>query len=382
MTDAPSPPRKPAHTPDGKHLKKGWTTGACAAGAAAAAYRAHVTRAFEDTVTIRLPRSETPTFTLVTQDLDNVSARAGIIKDAGDDPDVTHGLEIVAEVHNAKPGTGVTFVAGEGVGTVTMNGLALAPGEPAINPGPRAYITQALETVAQELGTEADGPPDVELTISIPGGREVADQTMNARLGIIGGLSVLGTTGVVVPYSCSSWIHAIQRGVDVARAQGLQHLLGATGRTSEKAAGTELDLPTQALIDMGDFAGGLLKYVRANPVERLTIAGGVGKIVKLSQGHMDLHSARSRVDFDKLADTLLHAAGKDAVDAGILLAARSANTAAHVLELAGPHAPKLAGLIARQAREVALATLSGGTEVAVWVYDRAGNRIGNSGNDA
>lgn len=364
-------PRKP----EGRPLRKGWTTGACAAAAAAAAWRALITGAFEPTVTLRLPRGETPTFSLATRILGQDFACAGVVKDAGDDPDVTHGLEIIADVQRGRAGTGVVFAAGDGVGTVTLRGLPLEPGEPAINPGPRRQIIDALEAVARGLGRVENGPPDVRVTISIPGGREVAAHTMNARLGIEGGLSVLGTTGVVVPYSCSSWIHAIQRGIDVARAQNLAHVLAATGRTSEGAANAELQLPDAALIDMGDFAGGLLKYVRTHPVERLTLAGGFAKMAKLGQGAMDLHSARSSVDFARLSELLAQAGGAREAAAE----ARRANTAQRVLELAGEHAPELARLVARQAREAAMATLAGGTEVEVWVYDRAGRRLGKSG---
>jgi len=365
----PSPSRKPL----GKALRKGWTTGACAAAAAAAAYRALQTGCFENAVTIRLPRGETPTFQLQTRELGDGCARVGIIKDAGDDPDVTNGLEILAEVRSGPPG-GVSFAAGEGVGIVTLMGLPLSPGEPAINPGPRAQITTALLTVAKDLNAAAKGPPDVKVTISIPGGLEASKKTMNARLGIIGGLSVLGTTGIVVPFSCSSWIHSIQRGVDVARAQDFDHVLAATGRTSEQAANSELLLPDEALIDMGDFVGGLLKYVRSHPVERLTIAGGFAKLAKLAQGSMDLHSARSSVDFSRLADLMTHLGA----DKNTVKATRGANTAMQVIELAGDNAPALANLIARQAREVALATLAGGTNVSIWVYDRSGKRIGDA----
>ncbi|HEY9078759.1 cobalt-precorrin-5B (C(1))-methyltransferase [Magnetovibrio sp.] len=367
------PSSEPSRKPTGVALRKGWTTGACAAAAAAAAWRALQTGEFQDTVTIRLPRGDTPTFVLATRQLGDGFARVGIVKDAGDDPDVTHGLEIIAEVCPGPPG-GVSFAAGEGVGTVTLMGLPLPPGEPAINPGPRQQIAQALQAVAHELDPAVTTPPDVKVTISIPGGAEVAKKTMNARLGIVGGLSVLGTTGIVVPFSCSSWIHSIQRGVDVARAQHFPHILASTGRTSEQAANSELSLPQEALIDMGDFAGGLLKYVRAHPVERLTIAGGFAKLVKLAQGAMDLHSARSRVDFNKLSDLLAVVSDdRDAIEA-----AQTANTAMRVLELANDDAGALANLVARQAREVALATLAGGTDVTVWVYDRNGNRIGEA----
>ncbi|HEY9163119.1 MAG TPA: cobalt-precorrin-5B (C(1))-methyltransferase [Magnetovibrio sp.] len=371
--DLESSARKPQDRP----LRKGWTTGACAAAAAAAAWRALNSGAFASTVTIRLPRGDTPTFALATQLLGQDFACAGIVKDAGDDPDVTHGLEIIADVQKSRPGQGVTFGAGDGVGTVTLKGLPLPPGEPAINPGPRAQIIQALKDVSRELGlndSSGDELPNVHVTISIPGGREVALKTMNGRLGIQGGLSVLGTTGVVVPYSCSSWIHSIQRGIDVARAQNFNHVLASTGRTSEAAANQELALPDEALIDMGDFAGGLLKYVRTRPVDYLTIAGGFAKMSKLAHGAMDLHSSRSGVDFDYLADLLARIGGpRDAV-----AEARTAQTAQRVLELAGDSAPELAHIVARQAREVSLATLAGGTDVQVWVYDRAGRKIGQS----
>src|SRR5207253_5935355 len=137
---------------------------------------------------------------------------------------------------------------------------------------------------------------DVTVTIAIPGGERLAERTMNGRLGIVGGLSVLGTTGIVVPYSCSSWIHAIRRGIDVARAAGIDHIAAATGTTSERAVQRLYDLPEHALIDMGDFVGGTLKYLRRHPMPRLTLAGGFAKIAKLAQGDLDLHSSRSRVD--------------------------------------------------------------------------------------
>jgi len=370
MTDrVPAVP--PLRKPVDRVLRKGWTTGACAAAAAAAAFRALQTGRFAPSEQICLPRGETPSFVLNSHQLGAGWARAGIIKDAGDDPDVTHGLEIIAEVRPGEPGNGVRFAAGDGVGTVTLKGLALAPGEPAINPGPRRQIITALQDIC---GHE----PDLTVTLSIPDGLIAAQKTMNRRLGILGGLSVLGTTGIVVPFSCSSWIHSIQRGVDVARAQGFNHVLAATGRTSEHAANSKLSLPEEALIDMGDFAGGLLKYIRTHPLQRLTIAGGFAKLCKLAEGAMDLHSSRSAVDFNHLAEILVELSG----DPGLGHAARRANTAAEVLELAAQQTPPLAAplstRIARQAREVALATLAGGTEVHVWVYDRTGQRIAHA----
>lgn len=352
-----------------KPLRRGWTTGACAAAAAAAAFEALLTGRFPDPVRIALPRGLAPSFPLSRQELKAGSATAGVVKDAGDDPDVTHGAEIVATVSPAAPGTGIAFCAGPGVGTVTLPGLPLAVGEPAINPGPRAMIEDNLAAVAARRGTAADAV----VTIAIPGGEALALRTMNPRLGIVGGLSVLGTTGVVIPYSCSSWIHSIQRGVDVARALGLAHLAGATGRTSETAVQRLHGLPEQALIDMGGFVGALLKYLRRHPVPRLTIAGGFAKLVKLAAGEMDLHSDSAAVDRRFLGGLL----AESGADAAMLAEAGRATTAAQVLALAGPL--PLPELVARRAREVALATLSGGVAVDVAVFDRAGRLVGHAG---
>jgi cobalt-precorrin-5B (C1)-methyltransferase len=198
---------------------------------------------------------------------------------------------------------------------------------------------------------------------------------MNARLGIVGGLSVLGTTGVVVPYSCASWIHAIHRGIDVARAAGLDHIAAATGVTSERAVQQLYGLPEHALIDMGDFAGGMLKYLRRHAVPRLTVAGGFAKLAKLADGHLDLHSSRSRVAGASLAGIL---AGLGATSDEVAAAAGS-DSAAQILDIAGERRAPLAEAVARRAREVALATLSGDTAVEVAIVDRAGGFLARVG---
>jgi len=353
--------------PEGE-LRRGWTTGACATAAAKAAFEALLTGEFPDPVTIVLPHGEQPSFALAARELGDGFATAGIVKDAGDDPDVTHGALVLASLRHGAAGSGVTFRAGEGVGTVTKAGLPIPPGEPAINPAPRAMMRAVIESVATAHG----GTADIEITIAIPGGEELAAKTWNPRLGILGGLSILGTTGIVVPYSCSAWIQSIRSGIDVARANGISHVAGATGKTSEAAVRTRYGLPLEALIDMGDFAGGMLKYLRDHPVPRVTLAGGFAKMVKLAQGHMDLHSSRSQVDFGRLAAWLMElGAAKDIVEA-----ARNANTAVQVLELAGDL--PLGPLVARRAREVALAMLAGGIALDVMVVDRAGRIVGEA----
>src|SRR5256714_3335379 len=335
-------------------LRRGWTTGACAAAASRAAFQALLTGKFPNPVAIRLPRGQAPIFPLALAEQSDGRARAGVVKDAGDDPGVTRGALVIAELAWAVPGSGIHSRAGEGVGTVTRPGLALAVGEPAINPAPRAIIAETLTELAEANGAPS---PDLEVTIAIPGGDRLAEKTMNTRLGILGGLSVLGTTGIVVPYSCSSWIHAIQRGIDVARAAGFAHIAAATGSTSERAVQRLYDLPEQALIDMGDFVGGTLKYLRRHPVPCLTLAGGFAKLAKLAAGHLDLHSSRSRVDPAGLA-RLLAAAG--AAPDTVAAAARS-DSAGAVLEVAGGHRPAPAGAGARQGRGGAVGALFRGT---------------------
>jgi cobalt-precorrin-5B (C1)-methyltransferase len=337
-------------------LRRGWTTGACATAATKAAFTALLTGQFPDPVSICLPKGEEPAFPLVLEELGDGFARAGIIKDAGDDPDVTHGATIIATVR--RMGSGVSFKAGPGVGMVTRAGLPIGIGEPAINPVPRAMMAAEIAAL---------GGGNVEIEISIPGGVELAAKTWNPRLGIIGGLSILGTTGIVHPFSCAAWIASIHRGIDVARAMGLSHVAGCTGSTSEDAVQKHYGLPLEAMLDMGDFAGGLLKYLRLHPVQRVTIGGGFGKMVKLAQGAMDLHSGRSQVDFVFLAG-LVRPEIRDRVLA--------ANSALEVLELAGP-------ALAQSVAERGLVTVQGilgdgSIRAGVMVVDRQGLIIGHA----
>ena len=352
-------------------LRRGWTTGACAAAAAKAAYAALLTGEFPDPVEVALPRGERPSFALALTRKEESAASAGIVKDAGDDPDVTHGAVVIATVRPAAAGNGVTFRAGEGVGMVTRPGLPVPPGEPAINPAPRQMIRDAIAEVAAAAG----GQGDVEVEIAIPGGEALAAKTLNGRLGIVGGLSILGTTGIVVPYSCSAWIHSIHRGIDVARAMGLTHIAGATGATSEAAVQKLHDLPEAALIDMGDFVGGMLKYVRAHPLPRVTIAGGVAKMTKLAQGLLDLHSKRGAVDLVTLASLAESAGASDALRARIL----AANTAAEAFAHAQAEGIALGDTVARAAQQTALRVVAG-TDIAVEIvlFDRGGSLAGHA----
>jgi cobalt-precorrin-5B (C1)-methyltransferase len=358
-------------TTQDRPLRRGWTTGTCATAAAKAAYAALVTGEFPDPVEVTLPRGERPCFALALTRQDATSASAGVIKDAGDDPDVTHGALIVATVRAGAPGSDVIFRAGPGVGTVTRPGLAIAPGEPAINPVPRQMIRAAVA----EIAALANRAGDVDVEIAIPGGDVLAAKTLNGRLGIVGGLSILGTTGIVVPYSCAAWIASIHRGIDVARAAGLVHVAGATGASSEAAVRKLYDLPETALIDMGDFVGGMLKYIRTHPVPRVTIAGGVAKMSKLAQGLLDLHSKRGEVDLAALAERA------EAAGAGAALRARimAANTAAEAYGLAQADGIRLGDAVAQAAQAVAARVVEGkGIAIDTVLFDRDGRQVGRA----
>ncbi|MER5768058.1 cobalt-precorrin-5B (C(1))-methyltransferase [Streptomyces sp. NPDC001985] len=353
-------------------LRPGWTTGACATAAATAAYTALLTGSFPDPVTITLPKGQTPAFALAVEELTpGGRAMAGVVKDAGDDPDVTHGALVRATVRALPPGSGVVFRAGAGVGTVTKPGLPLEVGEPAINPVPRQLMREHIARVAERH--RAGG--DVEITVSVDHGEEIARSTWNPRLGILGGLSILGTTGVVVPYSCSAWIDSIRRGVDVALAAGHTHVAACTGSTSERTVVGEYGLPEDALLDMGDFAGAVLKYVRRHPVPRLTVCGGFAKLSKLAAGHLDLHSARSQVDKGFLAAL----ARRGGAGPGLAAEIAAANTGLAALRLCADAGVPLGDLVALAARDEALGVLRGAPVVVdVICVDRAGVVVGRS----
>lgn len=342
-------------------LRRGWTTGACATAATKAALDALWGNGFPQEVGITLPKGETPVFPLAHQQAGDGWAEVGITKDAGDDPDVTHGALIIARV-SASVG-GIVFKAGEGVGTITKAGLPIVVGEPAINPVPRSMISGVIEAQAKRYGQLAD----VLVTVSVPGGAEIALKTWNPRLGIVGGLSILGTTGIVRPFSCAAWIASIHRGIDVAVAGGQTHVAGCTGATSEKVVQEVFHLPDHAMLDMGDFAGGMLKYLAKHPVKRVSIGGGIGKITKLAQGAVDLHSSRSQVDFTAL-NMLSLSLG--------LVDVSNANTALEAVTRAGN---RLAQAIAEQARVRVEKQLKNVVEhIDIVVIDRSGNILGQA----
>lgn len=348
----------------GNSLRRGWTTGACAAAAAKSACSALFSSEFLDPVQVQLPRGHRPTFSLAyqraTHESGNRWTQAAIIKDSGDDPDITNGAAIAATITYGEPGSGIRLLAGKGVGTVQRPGLPIAIGDAAINPAPRDYIILAVNEVAP-------AGSDITVTVSIEGGEDLAAHTLNPRLGIRGGLSVLGTTGVLIPFSCSAWIYSIQHSIDVARAAGIKHIAASTGRTSEQAVKIYHGLSDEALIDMGDFAGGMLKYLRRNPLPYITIAGGIAKITKLAQGFMDLHSRCGQVDQSQLAK--LAAQLEASADAQQQIAA--ANTVNEAFSYALQDGVPIGDAIACRAREKARDIIRDDrTQLEVLIFDQ------------
>ena len=344
-------------------LRRGWTTGACATAAAKAACLGLIYGTIPNNITIQLPGGIYPKFNIKNSIISGRLATASVIKDAGDDPDITHGAEVVVDVTLAPAGHGLVFQAGAGVGCVTCPGLALEVGEPAINCSPRAMIKGNIAFALQKLS------PDLLLTVGIVNGVKLAKYTLNSRLGIIGGLSVLGTTGIVIPYSCAAWIKTIQHGVDIARATGLTHIVGATGRTSEQAAQKLLGLSDSALIEMGDFVGVLLKYLRYHPIPHLTLAGGFAKLAKLAQGELNLHSGRCSFN----AAFLAHLALRSGAIASLVTLISSAKSAQHALILAKKAGFDLSSSVAREAHKVAMKVVESTIKINIVIFDSNGN---------
>jgi cobalt-precorrin-5B (C1)-methyltransferase len=313
------PPRDP------KGRREGFTTGACAAAAAKAAARVLVRGEVLAEIESTLPNGKRHTFALERSERLDGAAICSIVKDAGDDPDCTHGAEIVAEVTLAEV-PGVTLRGGQGVASVTKPGLGLDVGAPAINPVPRRNITaMVLEEIA---GTTTTG---VVVTISVPEGEEMAKQTINARLGLLGGISILGTTGIVKPYSTAAYKASVVQAIDVARERGCDVLVLTTGGKSEAyAMKLYPDLAQEAFVQVGDFVGVGVRHCARRSARRAVVAGMIGKLSKMADGKTMTHAAGSEVNMELLATIAADVGAAPAIVDQI----RAANTARHVLELA------------------------------------------------
>lgn len=351
-------------------LRSGLTTGSCATATSLAAARLLLQGHCADAVEIVLPKGKQVRMRLEFCRLTEQGAEAGTIKDAGDDPDVTHGALLFSQVRlTAEPG--VRFMAGRGVGTVTRPGLVLAVGEPAINPVPRRMIGDHLARLAEETGYTGG----FEVTVNVEGGEALALKTMNPRLGILGGLSILGTSGIVRPFSCAAYIASIHQGIDVAKTNGYLHIAACTGNASEDTMRRVYNLPEIALIEMGDFVGAVLKHVRKVPVNKLSLCGGFGKISKLAAGHMDLHSRHSSIDLPQLAAWAAAVGADEALQDDI----RSANTSQQALAIASTAGIALGDAVCEHALAFARGIVPAQVQVEVFAIDRQGGIVGHAG---
>ena len=281
--------------------------------------------------------------------------------------------KIIVELHmRAEPG--IAFFSGAGVGTVTREGLSLPVGEPAINPVPRQMITEHLDAVAAKYGYCGG----FCVTIGVENGEAIAQKTMNSRLGIVGGLSILGTTGIVRPFSCSAWVASIHQGIDVARANGIHHIAASTGNGSEQAIKKKYQLCDMALIEMGDFAGAVLKHVKKTPIKKLSVCGGFGKVTKLANGHLDLNSRVSPIDFEHIAQVAGALGANHMLQHNII----SANTSIEALTLCQQANIDLADAMCKRAVGKARSIVPATVSLEVFAINRQGEFVGYACDDA
>ncbi len=347
--------KKSAPKKDPKDLRYGYTTGANATAAAKAAMLSLASQTKIMTVEITLPIGERVTFHMKDIEYDTESAQASIIKDAGDDPDATHQAEIIASV---KWNDELVIDGGKGVGRVTKTGLPVPVGEAAINPVPRKMITEMAKEVLGE--TKHAG---AEIIISVPEGETIAEQTMNGRLGIIGGISILGTRGTVVPFSTAAFKASIAQAISVASESSCEHIILSTGGRSEKYAITLFpELREEAFVEMGDFVGFSLKQCKAKRRKRVTLVGMMGKFSKVAQGIMMVHSKSAPVDFGFLKE-LAAQAGADEKLQQEVENANTATEAGNVMKEAG--LDDFFSLLCERAAKSGYEHAGGGIEVEV-----------------
>jgi cobalt-precorrin-5B (C1)-methyltransferase len=358
---------------DRQGLRSGYTTGSCAAAGAKGAALALVEGRTIEAVEITLPRGERVRFALHSCVRHSAtSAACSVIKDAGDDPDVTHGAEICTRV-DLEPPPGLRYRAGKGVGTVTKPGLELAVGEPAINPVPRRMIRQALEDVFGRAWDRVG----VTVTVSIPRGEELAKETLNARLGILGGLSILGTTGIVVPYSHAAFKVSILKAIRVARVNGCTHLVLTPGGKSEAFAQRLFRLPEEAFIEVGDFVAQAMAYCKRYRPSQVSFAALPAKFSKVAAGQLETHSRDGEVDFAFLAAVGAQAGLPAALCAKIRTATLAREVFGWVKQEAG--AAEFCRLLSRAAQRALARAAQGTFAVEALLFDFDGTVLARAG---
>ena len=325
---------------DGKRKRgnrSGFTTGACSAAAARAATLGLLSGEVPTSVLSRLPNGHEISFAVIEGRVENDgAAHAVIVKDAGDDPDATNGAHLTATVRRLPGQAGeIVLKGGAGVGTVTREGLGLEVGGPAINPVPRRNIRDNVRSVASDL-LAVDG---LEITISVPGGEEMAKKTLNSRLGILGGISILGTTGIVRPYSTAAFRASVVQAVEVASRQGQTSIVFTTGGRSEKFAMQQLpELAESCFVQMGDFVKAAFVAAIKTKMTNVYIGAMAGKLTKMCQGLAVTHAWKAEIDRDLLAECAQEVgAAPDLVEE--IRSAETARFAAERLQALGLSAP-------------------------------------------
>jgi len=349
-----------------RRLRRGLTTGTAATGAALAAFLTLLGDT-PKTVDVVLPIGRRARLVVTEAVRDHRGATAFVIKDGGDDPDVTHGARI--GVHVGWKRDGIHLAGGEGVGRITRPGLALSPGEPAINPVPRRMLRRTLEAARVRHGVTAG----LQVTIFVPEGARIAEATANPRLGIVGGISILGTTGLVRPYSLASWRASVIQGIYVAAASGETEVALVTGaRTLEAARRLWPHLPPVAVIEMGGFLGSALGAIARRPtIRRVRILGMPGKLAKVAQGALALSAYDTAVDRAWLADAVRRAGGGWEAQAAAWRDGSVGAVLAAMAPESGLHRRFLAHLA--EAARAAVAARLASVEVSVTVVDADGN---------
>ena len=359
--------------PPKKKLRSGFTTGTAAAAAAKGAMIRILDNEKPEQVTVMLLTGQPITIAVHScTAMGKNSAACTVIKDAGDDPDVTHKAEIGAVVTLLKSSTArrgeypVVIGGGRGVGTVTKPGLAVPPGEPAINPGPRRMITQSIIDVLERRHLRLP----VRVEVFVPEGQVLAEKTLNARLGILGGISILGTTGVVKPMSHDAYIATIESAVSVARASGLNHLVLTTGRRSERYAESVFpQFPEEAFVQAGDFFKLSLEATARKGFKHITLAVFFGKALKMACGVPHTHAAKSSLSLERLAEWADQATG----DPNIAEDIRSANTARHAFGMIHATHATIVALVGNRVIEAAKGFAGPGIRIQAIIFGYDGS---------
>ncbi|TQR39439.1 cobalt-precorrin-5B (C(1))-methyltransferase [Brevibacillus brevis] len=352
---------------EAKPLRHGYTTGSCATATTKAALIALITQEEQSQATIRLPIGEDVTFQMESCEFSLEKATASTIKDGGDDPDATHGALILSTVEwSDEPG--IILDGGLGVGRVTKPGLPVPIGQAAINPVPRKMIRETAQAVLDEYGTQRG----IKIVISVPAGEEIAKKTLNGRLGILGGISILGTRGIVVPFSTSAYKASVAQAVNVAKEAGCDHIVLSTGGKSESyGVATYPELSEEAFVEMGDFVGFSLKQCKNKKMRKVTLVGMMGKFSKVAQGVMMVHSKSAPVDFGFLAQMAADAgASQERIDEIL-----GANTASQVGDMM-VDTPAFFEIMCENCCRAALKEVGGGIEVETIIITMKGSLLG------